>query len=251
MFAPPKIAMGVRPRTAAIPVMRIGRRRIAAASAIASCGVLRSFFLGSFGQDAVGEIDHQHAETHHDADHHYDAHHRLNAEKGVREKEHPSHTDQPERHGKYDDERIEKRTELDDHDQINEHDREEKSEAKRLKRLVHRFHFAAHLDVIALGHLRAVSFDLVDVTLDVVSDRADIAPLHVDENVGHAGDVEMINFGVRRAARKFRNSAQCDWRQLIFTRYGDVEDRVDRLDVVLAILRTDEIMVAVFFIDPE
>src|SRR5207249_3157857 len=167
------------------------------------------------------------------------------------EKEHPSNTEQPERHGKHDDERIEKRTELDDHDQINEHDREEKSEAERLKRLVHRFHFAAHLDVIALGHLRAVNFDLVDVTLDVVSDRADIAPLHVDENVGHAGDIEMINFGVRRAARKFRDSAQRYRRWLIFTRDRNVEDRVDRLDIVLAILRTDEIMVPVFLIDPE
>ena len=99
--------------------------------------------------------------------------------------------------------------------------------------------------------MRPVGFDLVDVTLDVVSDRADIAPLHVDENVGHAGDVEMINFGVPRAARKFRDSAQRDWHRLIFTRDRNVEDRVDRLDVVLAILRTDEIMVAVFFIDPE
>src|SRR5439155_170467 len=90
------------------------------------------------------------------------------------------------RHGKHDDERIEKRTELDDHDQINEHDREKKSEAKRLKRLVHRFHFAAHLDVIALGHLRAVGFDLVDVTLDIASDRADIASAHIDKEIRHA-----------------------------------------------------------------
>src|SRR5207244_12999935 len=123
--------------------------------------------LSCLGKDAVGEIDHQHAETHHDDDHHDDPHHRLNAEKRLREKEHPRHADQTERDGEHHDKRIEKRTELDDHHQINEHDGEQEAEAERPKRLVHRLDFSAYLDGIALGNLRAIILDVVNVTLNV------------------------------------------------------------------------------------
>src|SRR5439155_1681619 len=152
-----------------------------------------------------------------------------------------------------DNERIEQRTELYDHHEINQLHREYETEAKRLKRIVHRFHLAAHLDVVTLRNLAAVVFNLVDVTLDVARDRADIAPApaHIDENVGHTGDIKMVDLGISGAARKFRDSAQSHRCRLIFARDRDVEDRVDRLDVVLAVLRADEIVVAVFLIDPK
>ena len=118
----------------------------------------------------------------------------------MREKEHPRDADEPQRHREHDDERIEERAELYDHDEIDEDHGEQETKAERLERFLHRLYFAAHLNVIAFGNLRAVVLYLVDVTLDVVGDRADIASAHVHENVGYTRDIEMIDLGIGRAA---------------------------------------------------
>ena len=51
----------------------------------------------------------------------------------MREKKHERDADQAERHREHDDERIKERAELHNHDEINEHDRKNETEAERLE----------------------------------------------------------------------------------------------------------------------
>src|SRR6266436_6223035 len=66
MFAPPAMAIGVNPRMAESPVMRMGRSRMPAASTMAS----RAAPVQSFGAEVVGKLDEQHTETDDDVGHH-------------------------------------------------------------------------------------------------------------------------------------------------------------------------------------
>ena len=91
----------------------------------------------------------------------------MDAQICAREIEHQRDANQTEWHGEHDDERVEERAELNDHDQIDQHDGEDEPEAERLKRVAHGLHFAAHLDVITFRHFGAVVADSVDVFLDV------------------------------------------------------------------------------------
>src|SRR5437870_6502516 len=142
----------------------------------------------------VGKLDEQHTETHDDADHHDAAHEGLNVEARTGEEQYADHADGAQRHGEHDDERIEKRPELKNHDEIDQNDRQQEPETERLKRFAHGLHLAAHLNEVAFRDLGTVVTNAGDEAFDVCRDRTDVAPAHVDEDIGDTGDVVVIDF---------------------------------------------------------
>ena len=61
----------------------------------------------------------------------------------------------------------------------------------------------------------------------------------------------MVDFRRRGRAGELGEVAQRNRRGLLLPGDGDVEDRLERLDVLLAVLRADEVVVAVALINPE
>ena len=115
------------------------------------------------------------------------------------EEQHPGHANQTQWHCKHNYERVEKGTELKYHDQVNQDNREPKAETERLEGLAHGFDLPARLDEITFGHLRSVVANFLDVFFYVGSHRAEVASAHVDEDVNHARDVQVVDF--RRGGR--------------------------------------------------
>ena len=135
--------MGIMPMIMASAVMRTGRKRVAPASSAARDGVavLRQALLGEGDdQDAVRR-GHAHA--------HDGAHQRGNAERGVREEE--EEHDAGERRGQRgdDDERIEPGLEVDDDQQIDQHDGEDQADEQADVGAAHGLDLAAHVDEAA------------------------------------------------------------------------------------------------------
>ena len=91
----------------------------------------------SLGAKVIGKLHQQHAKTHHDAHHHDAPHDRLNIQAGSGEEQHPGDPNGAEWNGEHDNERVEKRTELENHDQVHQNHRQDESEAKRFEGFSH------------------------------------------------------------------------------------------------------------------
>ena len=120
--------IGSMPMIIASAVISTGRRRVmpaASAACTASTPSLRWSLAKRHDQDAVRGRD---------ADAHDRAHQRRHAERRVRHEQHPG--DAGERAGQrhQDDERVEPRLEVDDHQQVDEQHREEQAVAEAAER---------------------------------------------------------------------------------------------------------------------
>src|SRR5216683_7988183 len=118
----------------------------------------------------VGKLDEQHTEAYDDPDHHDAAHEGLNVETGAGEEQHAGYADGTEGHREHDDERIQERPELKNHDEIDQNDRQQEPETQRLKRFAHGLHLAAHLNEVAFRDLGAVVTNAGDEAFDVRRD---------------------------------------------------------------------------------
>ena len=136
----------------------------------------------------VGEGDHEDRVRGRHADRHHRAHEARHVERGAGEEERPD--DARERAGQRhdDDERVEPALVVHDHEEVDEDDRGDESDAEPRERRVHVRDEALHHDRVARRHLRLI---LGDDLLDLVDHAAEVAALHVGEDVVDRLDVEM------------------------------------------------------------
>ena len=147
---------------------------------------------------------------------------------GVGEEQHPHDARQGGRQRRDDDERVEPGLEIDDNQEVDQHDREGQADHELLVGARHRRDLAADGDRRALGKLAA---GVVDDLLDVRGDAAEIAILGRRIDIHDVTDVVMRNDRVERLGRKGRQAAQ----ELL--RVGGLERQVlevaERVDAVL------------------
>ncbi len=106
------------------------------------------------------------------------------------EKQDPQNAGKGARQRGDDDERISPRLKIDDHQKINQHGRENETEAKFAERGVHAFNLTAHGDRAARREFRT---KFVHDFRDLVRNAAKIGALHVCVNVEHRLHVGMTN----------------------------------------------------------
>ena len=139
---------------------------------------------------------------------------------------------------------VDPRLEIDDHQQIDEHDRHHQADAESDERRLHRLHLAAHDDLAAARQARA---HLVDLFLDLGRDAGQVGALHADEDVDRRHDVVArcdrelpVRFALRPGCPA---AARCRWRPCRGLRAGrrdrHVEQRIERIDAVLRRLHRD------------
>lgn len=104
----------------------------------------------------------------------------------------------------------------------------------------------AHPHEIGVGSLQ-----IRERGLDLPRHRADVPALDAGEDVDDPGDVHVVHFRRGRGALEGRDVPEENRLGLRVARDGDVLQGLERLDVLLAVLGPDEIMVAVFVVDPE
>src|SRR5208282_1144142 len=200
----------------------------------------------------VGESDQQVAVGDADTDGHDRAHQRFDVDGRARYREHPEHAGQRSRHRHHDDERLEPRLKVRDHQQVHEDDGENQAFAKGAERIAHRLALAADDDVSAGGQLAEV----VDLALYGGGGASQVAAVdggvNVDDalhrvmrddggipSVGDRAEVaEQLGLALRPAGR--RGSAQ---------RY--VRQRGYGVDQMLRRLRHDAVVHTRFRIEPE
>ena len=99
----------------------IGRRRVTPASIAAVTASRPS------SRKSLAKMIKQVAVGHSDADRHDRAHQRLDIDGRARQRQHPQHAGQRPRHRHQDDQRLEPRLKVRDHEEVNEHDRQNES----------------------------------------------------------------------------------------------------------------------------
>jgi hypothetical protein len=139
-------------------------------------------------QTFAGETDEQNAVCSCDAHAHDPAGESGNRQRRPGREQHPD--DAGERAGQRgdDDEGVEPRLEIDDDDQIDEHDRPSETEIKLTVRAGHGLNLSAQPDI---GPVRQIFGRLLQEAFDVRGDPAEIAPLKGGVNVDHRLDVVM------------------------------------------------------------
>src|ERR1019366_6930021 len=136
----------------------------------------------AFFAQLVGEGDQQVAVGDADADRHNRAHKRFDVDGRACYREHPEHAGERARDRHHDDERLEPRLKVRDHQQVHEDDGENQALAKGAERIAHRLALAADDDVSAGGQWAEV----VDLALYGGGDAAEVAALHGGVNVDDA-----------------------------------------------------------------
>jgi hypothetical protein len=157
------------------------------------------------GEQLARRIDDEDAVRGRDADAQDRPGQRRHRQRRARHEQHPRDAGQRRRQAADDHERIEPRLEIDDHQQVDQRDRERETAEQPGERLVHRLHLAAQHDRRAGRQLRA---RVVDELRHVGRDRAEVAPLHRRENVEHRLHVVVRHDRLLRRAREAAERAE-------------------------------------------
>src|SRR6185437_8017744 len=167
---------------------------------------------------------------------HDGSHQRGDGQRGAREEQEEHNAGDGCGQRRDDDEGVEPRLEVDDYEQVDEHDGEDQAKEQTDVGAVHRLDLAAHVDEVAASKRSTV---LVDDALYVMRDGAEIAVLHVGVDIERAADV------VVRDDWHFRRARECGYVGEDFGACragggdGDVLQVLQRLDAVLRALRDD------------
>jgi hypothetical protein len=169
------------------------------------------------------------------------------AERRVRDEEHPHDAAEPGGQRGDDDERIQPGLEVDDHEQVDEQDGEDQTEAETGEGGVHALHLPAHGDRVAGRQLGSeLGYDF----LDRRRHAAEVPVLHVGEDVEDRLHVRVADDGRNLASFERGQVAE----ELLRARRarGDrrVHQRVDGVDPVLGRLHGNEIVDAAAGIGP-
>ncbi len=239
--SPMPSAMGIIPMIMASAVISTGRKRVKPASSAARVG------SPSAGQMLLGEADHQDAVGGGDADAHDGAHQRGNAQRGARDKE----KDHDSGHGGGqrgdDDERIEPGLEIDHDEEVDQDDGKNQTAQQAAERRLHGIDLAANDQ---LRSARQFCAGFVDDAIDVGGDAAQVAILHVAEDVDGALDVVVRNDGHFGPAAGADDVAHDFGPVHGLAGDGDVIQIANRGDIVLRRLRHQAISHAVLGIEP-
>src|SRR5262249_48835658 len=144
------------------------------------------------------------------------------------------------------DERVAERSELRDEQEVDERGGQEKSEAQALKRVAHALDFPAHGHLVAGRDVQAG-----DPTLEIGGRGSDVAAGDVHEHVNDTPDVEVAKFTLGLGAMKTGEIPEQHRLRLIDAGQRDVTQRGEIANVLLPILRADEVVIAVLLVNPE
>ena len=187
------------PMIIASAVISTGRSRVVPADSAALCGIVPLVPL------VVGEGDQQDAVGRGHADAHDRPHQRRHADRRLRDEQHPQDAGQRAGQGHEDDERIEPRLEIHDHQEIDEQHGEDQAERQPAERVVHALDLAADGERAAARQLRP---QRVNDPLHVGRHASQVAPLHVGVDLEHRLHVVVAHDRLRDGAVQVRHVAQ-------------------------------------------
>ena len=174
--SPRPSAIGTMPMIIASAVISTGRKRTKPASIAAATG------SPSCVEPLAREADDEHAVRGRDAHAHDRAGERRHRQRRAGGEQHPDDAGERRRQRRDDDERIAPGLEVDDDQQVDQHDRAEQAEQQPGERAVHGPHLAEQIDLRAA---RQAPGHLVDDLLHVGRDRAEVAVLRRGVDLDH------------------------------------------------------------------
>ena len=124
------------------------------------------------------------------ADGHDRAHQRGNIERRAGDEQHPDDPAKRARQCHDDDKRIGPGLEIDGHQKVNQHDREQNACADAGERFVHAFDLAADAQECTARQLR---FEFIDHFVHLISHAAKVASLHVGQYIEDRLHIVMIH----------------------------------------------------------